>query len=152
MRIETYDKIMSRIGLSILTFFIWLIGTAFFYGLFLVIILGVEHLFGISLSSQTLLILAAIIGGPFSIFATFYCRSATKYGSGNGIAFRDWWLIFGHEIDFGNDKAKNLDNEELNKWATENCSHFWRKCNKMYYTSWIFWDEAEAMAFKLRWS
>lgn len=153
MKIEIYDKAMNRIWLSILMFLIWLLGTAIFFGVFWVIAYGFNYLFGIGISSQILLILATVIGGPFSIFAIFYIRSSSRYSSnGNGLDFRDWWLIFGHNIDFGDEKAKKLNLEEVDKWASENCSSLWRRRNKSYYPIWVFKDESEAMAFKLRWS
>lgn len=151
MKIETYDKIMSRAGLSVLMFIIWMAGTAIFFGIFWILAFSFEYLFSYSISSQVLLILAAIIGGPFSIFAVFYIRSSSKY-SNNGLNFRDWWMIFGHPIDFGDEKAKGLDVKEVEKWISENCSSLWRKSNRQYYPIWVFKNEAEAMAFKLRWS
>lgn len=152
MKIETYDKIMSRVGLSIFMFLVWMIGTAIFFGIFWVLAFSFEYLFGYGISSQVLLILAAVIGGPFSIFAAMYMRSTAKYGGNGGLNFRDWWMIFGHQIDFGDTKTKKLNEVEVDEWASENCSHFWRKCRKSYYSTWVFKCEAEAMAFKLRWS
>lgn len=148
MKQEIYDTWMDRAGIGAGLILVWLLGSAVMFGIFSLVMFGLNSLFGVNLSAPTLVIVSIISGIPISTFVLLFTKASQKYHINY---FRDFWMAFGHLVELKSDKDFYDKVEEMETWCKQNCNYLYGRDGHTP-KRWVFLSKEDAMAFKLKWS
>ncbi len=146
MKTQTYNTVVNIIGFVSGLLAVAVFGSALLFFFCWLVLTGASNIFGFAFSIKYLTIMTASMAIPIFAFSWTYIISCQIHGIDK---FRDFWVIFGHEVELEFDDTFLKQRKEMIAWCDENCDHLYKLLGSG--NRWIFWKESEALAFKLMW-